>query len=91
MSTAAAAESVYLTPPEIARRLRVSQAKVLAWIHSGRLPAVNTSGGCERPRYRVHEADLEAFLAGLAVHAAPPATRRRRAPQTDVIDYFPDF
>jgi excisionase family DNA binding protein len=33
--------STYRTPPEIARRLGVGPEKVLAWIRSGELAAVN--------------------------------------------------
>lgn len=68
----------FLTPPEIARALRVSESKVLLWIRAGRLPAVNVSEG-QRPKYRIRAADLDSFLAGRAV--APqiePASRKSR-------------
>jgi excisionase family DNA binding protein len=58
-----------LTVPEIAKKLRVRQPKVLAWIRSGRLKAVNitTSG---RPRYRVHPDDLLMFMTPVAEQTA---------------------
>lgn len=81
--------TAYLTPPQIAARLRVKPHKVLAWIGSGRLRALNISAGSERPRYRIHEADLEVFLDSLAVNVAPAQTRRRQHKHTDVIQFFP--
>ena len=58
-----------LTPPQVARRLGVNPDKVLSWIRSGELPAVNVTtkpGG--RPKYRIAPADLDTF-------------RTRRSPQ----------
>lgn len=80
-------DTAYLTPPQIAARLRVKPHKVLVWINSGRLRALNISAGAERPRYRVHEADLEVFLDSLAVNKPPIQTRRRRQPM-DVVEYI---
>lgn len=51
-----------LTPPQVARLLKVNPDKVLTWIRSGKLHAVNVTvkpGG--RPRYRIAMSDLEAF------------------------------
>lgn len=56
----------YLTPPEIARLLRVSESKILLWIRAGRLSAVNVSEG-QRPKFRVRREDLDQFLAGRVV------------------------
>jgi excisionase family DNA binding protein len=70
------AADAYLTPPEIASVLRCRQSKVLAWIRSGRLAAVNLSEG-QRPRYRVRRADLDEFLAGKAVSPVVPRPTRR--------------
>lgn len=58
--TAGAGESLrYLTPPEIAARMRVKVATVRGWIVSGELVAMNLSAG--RPKYRVRPKDLETF------------------------------
>jgi len=68
-----------LTPPEVAKLLRITSDKVLGWIRSGELRSMNVAaktGG--RPRYRVAEEDLTAFLARRAVVPPPPVRRRRK-------------
>ena len=65
----------YLSPPQIAERLGVAPRKVIAWIRSGELAAVNlASRGASRPRYAVSPASLAKFLSAKAVApvAAPP-------------------
>lgn len=69
----------YLTPPEVATRLRVDAHKVLGWIRRGDLRAINVSDGW-RPRYRVSHDDLEAFLRRREVQPPPPRIARRRQP-----------
>ena len=70
----------FLTPPEIRRKLRIRQSKVLGWIKNGDLPAIDVSEGRgRRPRYRVRKSDLDAFLAARAVvPAAKPERQQRR-------------
>lgn len=68
----------YLAPPEIAKQLRVSPEKVLGWIRRGELKAVNVSNGHSRPRYRVSQESLDAFLKYREVYPPPPRVRRRR-------------
>jgi hypothetical protein len=46
----------------VARRLRVKAEKVVAWIRSGQLRALNVSNGT-RPRFRIDPADLAVFSA----------------------------
>lgn len=61
-----------LTPPAVARQMRVSPEKVLRWIRAGELHATNITikpGG--RPKYRIVPTDLEVF-------------RNRRTPQARV-------
>jgi len=72
----------YLTPPEVAKTLRVSESKVASWIRSGRLRAYNVSEG-QRPKYRIRADDLDAFLAGRVVTppTAPVRRARREIPQ----------
>ena len=68
-----------LSPPQIARRWGVSPQKMLAWIGSGELRAINAAtrlGG--RPRFLIDVADLAAFEERRAVVATPAAVRRRR-------------
>ena len=69
----------YLTPPKIAARLRVSPEKVLNWIRSAELRAVNVGNGTSRPRYRVNPDDFERFLSRREVQPPPPRVRRREA------------
>jgi len=70
----------YLTPPEIAKLLRVSSEKVLGWIRRAELKAINVSDG-GRPRYRVRREDLDLFLRSREVQ--PPAPRTRRNHRMD--------
>jgi len=71
----------YLTPPEVAKLLRVRIDKVRGWIRRGELAAVDVSetiGG--RPRYRIARDDLDAFLRRRQVTTPPVTVRGRRQP-----------
>lgn len=79
-----------MTPPQIARRYGVSPDKVLTWIRTGELRAINVASKPDgRPRYVVDEADLMVFESR---RQAQPRTitqstgRKRRV--TNVIEYF---
>ena len=76
------------TTADVARRYRVSEDKVRAWIRLGELRAVNTSANlCGRPRWIVSAEALAAFEARRAgVQPAMPIRRRRPAGR----DWFPD-
>jgi excisionase family DNA binding protein len=66
-------EQVYLTPPEVARILRVDVHSILAFVRNGELLGTNVARrGSSRPRWRIHRADLEAFLASRAAIPPPP-------------------
>ena len=55
-----------LTPAEVATRMGVKVSVVLAWINGKHLHAINMAsqvGPGRRPRWRVSEAGLAAFLA----------------------------
>lgn len=67
----------FLTPPEIAKFLRTDPHKVLDWIGSGALKAVNLSDGA-RPRWKVSPEDLQKFLNTRSNQTATPATKRKR-------------
>lgn len=72
----------YLTPPEIAKLLRVSSEMVLGWIRKAELKVVNVSEGF-RPRYRIRREDLDLFLRSREVQPpAPRALRVGRKPLT---------
>jgi excisionase family DNA binding protein len=77
----------YLTPPEIAARLRVCPHKVLAWFRKGEMGAINVGEGTLRPRYRISPEDFQAFLRGRQVQPPPPIIRRRRK-SPDIIEFF---
>lgn len=69
-----------LTPPEVASLYGVEPAKVIAWIRSGELPAINlaTRADAKRPRYRIREADLDVFEQVRLAKRPPRSTRRPR-------------
>ena len=80
---------VFVTPADIAKALGVNRTKVLAWIRRGELRAVNvaaTSG--RRPRWRIAQEALDAFL--IARSPTPPlhAVRRRRRADPQIIQFF---
>jgi excisionase family DNA binding protein len=81
----------YFTPPQLAKRLAVSPAKIVGWIEAGELRGTNLAtkrDGC-RPRYRVSEEDLAEFLnsrSGSLV--APTKPRRRRKALSGVTEFF---
>ena len=50
------------TPPEIARAWGIDPEKVLNWIRSGHLRAIDgATPGSQRPRYLIDRVDLAAF------------------------------
>lgn len=75
-----------LTIRDVAERLNVSQEVVLTHVRAGRLKAANVGLGSARPRWRISEDDLDAFLASRAVFVAPK--QRRRRVETGGIEFF---
>ena len=64
--------TAYKSPPEVAAYFGVKVDKVLHWIRTGELRAINTAmnpGG--RPRFRVLEKDLADFENRRAGHVEP--------------------
>jgi excisionase family DNA binding protein len=79
----------FLTPPQVAERLGVSPGKVVGWLLAGELRSANlASRTTGRPRYRVNEADLAAFLAKRSASTAPAATPRRRRRKQNIVEFF---
>ena len=78
----------YLTPPELAKRLRVRLDKVHTWIRSGELRAVNVAANLiGRPRWRISAEALAEFEQRRA--AQPPVKKsRRRKRRMDMIEFF---
>jgi excisionase family DNA binding protein len=72
----------WLTPPAVARQLGVTNSKVLTWIRSGHLRAVNLSDR-GRPRWKISPEDLAAFLESKSNRATaePPKRTRRTIPK----------
>jgi len=81
----------WFTPPEVARERGIRLSKVLHWIHSGELEAVNhATGVLGRPRWRVSSDALEQFDLARSNRSriAPPRPTRTRKQLTDVIPFF---
>ena len=81
-------DTATLTPPEVAKRLRISASKVRHWIESGELSAMNVATSrTGRPRYRVSVESLAAFEVGRSVlPRTTKVTRRRR--NGEVLEFF---
>jgi excisionase family DNA binding protein len=78
-----------LTPPQLARRLGVGTDKVLNWIRTGELRAINGATKPNgRPRYLVDIEDLEAFENRRAVTPRRVAATRTETSSSDVTKYF---
>ena len=74
----------------LARRWGISPCKILAWIRSGELPAINAATNrAGRPRYLIDIADLVIFEnRRSAARPPPPSPRRKRKKFEDVIEFF---
>ena len=58
-----------LTPPQLAKQWGISDRKVLDWIESGELRAINAATRPDgRPRYLIDGRDVEAFERRRAVN-----------------------
>jgi len=78
-----------LTPPEVAGLWRIRHGKVLTWIRSGELRAINVTtkpGG--RPKYRIDPDGLKAFADRRAAVASPRIPRRRKRVQAQSEEEF---
>jgi excisionase family DNA binding protein len=76
-----------LTVREVARRYRVGEDKVRAWIARGELAAINTASTlCGRPRWVIAPTALAEFERRRAAAPPPRPRRRKRTPE---IDYYP--
>lgn len=75
------------SPPEVARHFGVKPARVLSWIRSGHLKAIDLSDGKKRSRFRITSSALKEFEE---VRAAIPmkATRRNKHRKPDLSRFF---
>lgn len=82
----------WMTPPQVGRQLRVKPERIVGWIRSGELAAVDVSSrpGVGRPRYRISPEALDEFLKRRAAgRQAKPAKRpKRRQPAAGVIQFY---
>jgi excisionase family DNA binding protein len=76
-----------LTPPQVARQLSVDASTVIGWIRSGELKGSNIGKGSQRPRYRIQQSDLEAFLKSRQPEARTGRKRRTKEPAGE-IEFF---
>ena len=73
----------FLIPKQIAKELGVNVSKVLGWIRSGELVAINTSDSA-RPRYRISR---EAYAQFLESRSTAPAENPKRRHVTVAEEY----
>ena len=73
--SAATATRRYLSPPAVAQTLGVNESKILGWIRNGELRGVNVAQNRNgRPRWRVSQEALDAFLAARSPQPTPKAS-----------------
>ncbi len=80
-----------LSPPDLARRYGCKAAKIISWIRSGELDAVNVAAKTTgRPRWRIPAAAVEAFETRRSAIPKPakPARRRSKVNRGDWVEYF---
>ncbi len=75
------------TPKSVAEMLGIDQGKVLAWIHTGQLIAVNVAESLtSRPRWRIADSEVDAFLNRRKTQPPQPVKRQRKS--TGVIEFY---
>jgi hypothetical protein len=76
------------TPPQLAAEWGIDVKKVLGWIRSGELRAINVATDKNgRPRYAIDVVDVQVFETARTVQPPTPRIRRRRA-DPSVIQFF---
>jgi hypothetical protein len=76
--SATLATTATISPAQFAERYGIGLKKVLAWLDSGELSAVNVGTGKTKPRWRIRQIDIERFEARRANSPTPRLNRRRR-------------
>lgn len=89
MTTSEATLPEYVNPPTVARMLGINVDKILTWIHTGELRAidVSTTRG-QRPRWRISRESLDAFLTRRSATPPPKKQRRRRKPDSESVTQY---
>ena len=79
-----------LTPPELASRWGISVDKVMTWIRSGELRAINaaSAGRNHRPRFLIDLDDIADFERRREVVPPPPKARRQHRIQKRTDDRY---
>ncbi len=79
------------TPPQLAKLLHVSAAKVRGWIRNGTLGAINTATNeCQRPQFVILEHHLREFEQRRSTTPPPKPKRKKRTNRRGFVDFFPD-
>lgn len=79
----------FCTPPELAKRLGIATEKVLGWIKTEDLKAVNVATNLAgRPRWRIAASAVEDFFQARQNLATLPKPERRRMPRSGVINFY---
>lgn len=77
-----------ITPPRLAARWGIDACKVVSWIKSGQLKAINAAASLHgRPRYLIDETDVAEFEQRRTVTVEPKPTRRKRQ-SASIIEFF---
>lgn len=71
----------YYTVPELSKLIGISDEAIGAHISAGRLIAINVGNGPSKPRWRISQDDLDAFLNArrTSPHAARAAKRKQQS------------
>jgi hypothetical protein len=84
----ATARKTKISPPALARQWGIDVQKVLHWVKTGELKAINIARDRSgRPRYAIDLADVQIFELSRQVEPPAPKVRRRRA-DSSVIQFF---
>ena len=83
MSTASPAAPSFLSLPETAKLLRINESKLIHWIRTGELTAIDLSQNRnQRPRWKVSREELDRFLRSRQSTPAPEPPKRQRKKTT---------
>jgi len=78
-----------LTPPKLAESWGISPDKVLSWIRSGELRAVNVATDRRsRPRYLIDAQAIEEFELARSIEPVRATTRRKPNRDDGITEYF---
>ena len=78
-----------LKPSELARLWGIDVDRVLTWIRSGELRAIDASShAAKRPRYLIDRSDIDDFDRRRTVATVTPRPRRRKRRSPGAIEFF---